>query len=175
MAGERRDQRHIAVHMLENDAVDLAQILGNEGLQMIERRVFLGRLSRLLVKIDDLSQNIPFLTPLARAASMDLSSRSNILITPGNGFAPFLSAQKPNLACGGRAMVELLRLNDLVKLSFLEALLRDGGIESYVFDQHMSVLEGSASAIPRRLMVADDDAERARFILRQAEELDGLA
>ena len=62
-----------------------------------------------------------------------------------------------------------------VILAFLEALLRDGGIESYVFDQHMSVLEGSASAIPRRLMVADDDAERARFILRQAEELDGLA
>ena len=37
----------------------------------------------------------------------------------------------------------------------------------------MSVLEGSASAIPRRLMVRDEDAERARHILREAEELDG--
>ena len=47
-------------------------------------------------------------------------------------------------------MVELLRTNDLVKLSFLGAVLRDGGIEPIVLDQHMSVLEGSAGAIPRR-------------------------
>ena len=73
----------------------------------------------------------------------------------------------------GNSVLELLRLNDLVKLSFLEALLRDGGIESFILDQHMSVLEGSASAIPRRLMVRDEDAERARHILREAEELDG--
>ena len=70
-------------------------------------------------------------------------------------------------------MVELIRLNDLVKLSFLEALLRDGGIESFVLDHHMSVLEGSASAIPRRLMVRDEEFERARHILREAGELDG--
>ncbi|MDA0230327.1 MAG: DUF2007 domain-containing protein [Proteobacteria bacterium] len=72
-------------------------------------------------------------------------------------------------------MLELLRLNDPVKLSFLEALLRDGGIESFVLDQYMSVLEGSASAIPRRLMVLDEDAEQARYILREAGELDGTA
>lgn len=78
-----------------------------------------------------------------------------------------------DLTFSGNAVVELLRLNDPVKLSFLQALLRDGGIETFVLDQHMSVLEGSASAIPRRLMVADGDADRARFILRQAEELDG--
>ena len=73
----------------------------------------------------------------------------------------------------GNSVLELLRLNDPVKLSFLEALLRDGGIESFILDQHMSVLEGSASAIPRRLMVRDEDAERACHILREAEELDG--
>jgi hypothetical protein len=76
---------------------------------------------------------------------------------------------------GGYSVLELLRLNDPVKLSFLEALLRDGGIECFVLDQHMSVLEGSASAIPRRLMVLDEDAERARHILREAGELDGAA
>ena len=86
---------------------------------------------------------------------------------------PYLQVCDLTPVFDGSTVVELLRLNDPVKLSFLEALLRDGGIESYVLDLHMSVLEGSASAIPRRLMVADDDAERARFILRQAEELDG--
>ena len=34
-------------------------------------------------------------------------------------------------------MLELVRLNDLVKLSFLEALLRDGGIECFVLDQSL--------------------------------------
>ena len=69
-------------------------------------------------------------------------------------------------------MIELLRTNDLVKLSFLDAVLRDGGIEPIVLDQHMSVLEGSAAAIPRRLMVSDEDAEAARRILREVGELD---
>ena len=69
-------------------------------------------------------------------------------------------------------MVELLRTNDLVKLSFLDAVLRDAGIEPIVLDQHMSVLEGSAGAIPRRLMVSDEDAEAARRILRDVDELD---
>jgi len=87
----------------------------------------------------------------------------------------YLSLKYLSSTVGGSAVVELLRLNDPVKLSFLEALLRDGGIQTFILDQHMSVLEGSASAIPRRLMVTDDDAERARFILHQAEELDGPA
>ena len=51
-------------------------------------------------------------------------------------------------------------------------VLRDGGIETIVLDQHMSVLEGSAGAIPRRLMVSDEDADAARRILREVGELD---
>ena len=70
-------------------------------------------------------------------------------------------------------MVELLRTNDPVHLSFLGAVLRDGGIEPIVLDQHMSVLEGSAAAIPRRLMVNDEDAADARRILREVGALDG--
>ena len=70
-------------------------------------------------------------------------------------------------------MIELLRTNDLVKLSFLDAVLRDAGIEPIVLDQHMSVLEGSAGAIPRRLMVSDEDADAARRILREVGEIDG--
>ena len=66
----------------------------------------------------------------------------------------------------GNSVLELLRLNDPVKLSFLEALLRDGGIESFILDQHMSVLEGSASAIPRRLMVRDADHAAAERVMR---------
>ena len=54
-------------------------------------------------------------------------------------------------------MKELVRTNNPALLSWLQALLKDAGVESFVFDAHTSILEGSANAIPRRLMVPDDD------------------
>ena len=66
-------------------------------------------------------------------------------------------------------MVELLRSNDPVLLSFAEALLRDAGIHAVLLDGHTSVLEGSINAIQRRLMVSRDDAATARQLLREAE------
>jgi hypothetical protein len=67
-------------------------------------------------------------------------------------------------------MRELLRTNDLVKLSWLEALLRDAGVEALVLDGHASVLEGSAIAIPRRLVVVEDDYGTACRVLKEAGE-----
>lgn len=66
-------------------------------------------------------------------------------------------------------MKELLRTNDLVKLSWLEALLNDSDIPCLVLDQHASVLEGSAVAISRRMMVDDEDFERACRLIEEAE------
>lgn len=60
--------------------------------------------------------------------------------------------------------------NDPVRLSFLTALLADAGIGSVLLDQHMSAVEGSISAIPRRLMVAEDDYSRAHRVLTEAGE-----
>ncbi|OAB55523.1 hypothetical protein AY600_07420 [Phormidium willei BDU 130791] len=67
-------------------------------------------------------------------------------------------------------MRELVRTNDLVKLSWLQALLRDAGIEPLVLDGHASVLEGSAIAIPRRLAVIEEDYPAARRLLEEAGE-----
>jgi hypothetical protein len=67
-------------------------------------------------------------------------------------------------------MRELLRTNDPVRLSFLEALLRDSGIDSLVLDHHTSLVEGSIGAIPRRLMVSERDFLRARSVLAAAGE-----
>ncbi len=53
-------------------------------------------------------------------------------------------------------MQEIVRTNDPVLISWLQVLLRDAGIETVMFDTHTSVREGSAGAIPRRMMVADD-------------------
>jgi hypothetical protein len=60
--------------------------------------------------------------------------------------------------------------NDVVRLSFLTALLADAGIDAVLLDHHTSVLEGSAGAIPRRLTVSTDDFPRACRILRDAGE-----
>jgi hypothetical protein len=60
--------------------------------------------------------------------------------------------------------------NDQIRLSFLAALLADAGIASVLLDQHMSAVEGSIGAFPRRLAVAAEDEARARLVLRQAGE-----
>jgi hypothetical protein len=62
-------------------------------------------------------------------------------------------------------MVELLRTNDLVFLSFLTAALKAEGVETLVFDAAMSATEGSIIAIPRRLMVAAADEGHAKAVL----------
>jgi hypothetical protein len=60
--------------------------------------------------------------------------------------------------------------NDPVRLSFLVALLRDAGIASVLLDAHISAVEGSIGAFPRRLAVAEHDVPRARAVLREAGE-----
>ena len=67
-------------------------------------------------------------------------------------------------------MRELLRTNDPVKLSWIQALLADAGIEAVVMDTHTSIVEGSIGAIPRRLCVLAEDLEHARRVLDEAGE-----
>lgn len=63
-------------------------------------------------------------------------------------------------------MKELIRSNDPVRLSRVLTLLEAEGIAAFELDLHMSVLDGSIGILPRRVMVADRDAFRARAILR---------
>jgi putative signal transducing protein len=67
-------------------------------------------------------------------------------------------------------MRELFRSNDVVRLSWAQARLRDEGIDSLVLDHHTSLVEGSLGAIPRRLVVADRDHRRACAVIAAAEE-----
>jgi hypothetical protein len=65
-------------------------------------------------------------------------------------------------------MREVLRSNDMVLISFAECLLRDAGIDCAVFDENMSILEGSIGILPRRILVEEDKQERALSILEEA-------
>jgi hypothetical protein len=65
-------------------------------------------------------------------------------------------------------MRELVRTNDIVLISAIEALLRSANIEYLVLDQNMSVLEGSLGMLPRRILVDEARAARARQLLQEA-------
>ena len=72
-------------------------------------------------------------------------------------------------------MKELLRSNDLVLLSWIRSVLDDVGIKLFVADTQMSVLEGSANAIQRRVMINEGDHIEAVRVLKNAQfEVDGL-
>jgi tRNA1(Val) A37 N6-methylase TrmN6 len=66
-------------------------------------------------------------------------------------------------------MKELLRTNDPVRISWLTSVLSGGGIEAVVLDTHTSILEGQIGAIPRRIMVIDEDFDVARDLVVSAE------
>ena len=65
-------------------------------------------------------------------------------------------------------MRELVRTNNAVLISAIEALLRGAKIPHLVLDENMSVLEGSLGILPRRVLVADDHAANARRVLKDA-------
>ena len=65
-------------------------------------------------------------------------------------------------------MYELVRTNDPVLVTAIEALLKGADIHCMVLDQNMSVLEGSIGMLPRRIVVAEQDLDDARRVLTDA-------
>ena len=65
-------------------------------------------------------------------------------------------------------MIELIRTNDAVIISFVEALLKDAGIAYLVADQNMSILDGSIGILPRRVLVPEDAENSAKRLLADA-------
>lgn len=66
-------------------------------------------------------------------------------------------------------MKELVRANKPALLSFVQSLLNDAGIEFILTDEHASIMDGSIGALPRRILVSDDDFDAARQIMRDAD------
>ena len=64
-------------------------------------------------------------------------------------------------------MKELIRTNNIVLISWIEARLAEDGIEAIIFDQYASAIEGQVGPIQRRVMVLDEDFPRAQWILQR--------
>ncbi len=65
-------------------------------------------------------------------------------------------------------MIELIRSNDPVLISFVASLLADAKITHSVADSHMSVIDGSINAVTNRVLVAEDEHQAARELLVDA-------
>ncbi|GJE60880.1 putative signal transducing protein [Methylobacterium trifolii] len=65
-------------------------------------------------------------------------------------------------------MIELIRTNDIVLIGFAQSLLEGAEIPVLVADAHMSLMEGSIGAFPRRMLVPDDRVREARRLLSDA-------
>ncbi|HLS18984.1 MAG TPA: DUF2007 domain-containing protein [Paracoccaceae bacterium] len=63
-------------------------------------------------------------------------------------------------------MEELLRTTDPTLMPFASALLRGEGIDCFLLDTNISIVEGSIGVFPQRLMVHADDLAEARRVLR---------
>jgi hypothetical protein len=62
----------------------------------------------------------------------------------------------------------VLKTLDPVVLNYAANVLEQEGIKAVIFDTHASVMDGSMGFLPRRLMVLDEDFDRAQKLLRQA-------
>jgi hypothetical protein len=65
-------------------------------------------------------------------------------------------------------MRELVRTNDAVLITAIEALLNGARIKHLVVDRNMSVLEGSIGIFPRRVLVGEEEFDAARRLLEEA-------
>ena len=63
-------------------------------------------------------------------------------------------------------MIELAKTFDPVRLSFLRSILAEAGVEAVVLDTGAGAIW--PGAIPARVMVAEEDAWRARRALAEA-------
>lgn len=72
---------------------------------------------------------------------------------------PFVAKQANR---SGDEMKELIRTGDQVLISYLTHRLAEAGVESFGMDAHM---QRSLGILPQRIMVADEDYDRAQRIL----------
>ena len=65
-------------------------------------------------------------------------------------------------------MKELLRTTDIVLLTYVNSLLNDASVPVLIADIHVSSVEGSIGAFPRRVLVAAEDWDESISVLTAA-------
>ena len=65
-------------------------------------------------------------------------------------------------------MREIVKTNEPVVLSYIEALMRGANITILVADRNMALMEGSIGIIPRRVLVDEGQWDEALDVLKEA-------
>ncbi|MGN6097096.1 MAG: putative signal transducing protein [Bosea sp. (in: a-proteobacteria)] len=169
MIGDFRNHRHVRAGARQNHRIDALHVIARQRHQRLD-----ASLARFpFLKGDDDTQwtnsrrtRTPRGAPeaIATTVAWDASPR-NRTATPQARQIALASGAALRLHGG---MHELVRTNDLVLLGALEALLSAADLDCLIADQHISALEGMIGAFPRRLLVREEDARRARALLIQA-------
>ena len=188
MTGEFRDHGDFGTHPLTDELVHVFHVLGDESLQLSDG---VGTTPSFVIKWDNNAQNSLLKTQCSCAIlykakhKWPLAARQAFSrITPRHGVSSRLGdlgrslpiwVGNGTIQLQEKHMTELFRTNDMVLISFIEHSLREEGIETLVLDGHMSVMEGSIGILPRRMMVAEDDHERADAILEALRKEHGFS
>ena len=64
-------------------------------------------------------------------------------------------------------MKMLLKSNDLIYISWVKSILSENNIKFYVFDEHMSMVDGNICAIPIRLIVENNKYKFAKKLIEK--------
>jgi len=62
-------------------------------------------------------------------------------------------------------MKEVLKTNDLILISRIRSILSEAGIKNEILDDYASNIEGSISAIQRRIIVSNDDYNQSKRLI----------
>jgi hypothetical protein len=144
MVRDLRDHRDVRSRARQNSLVHPRHIVGDKRSQRLDQAI-----DRLTFERNDNSHE---------TLSLATGRESTIKTRDGRG------KSAPSEA----ALVEILRTNDLVLISAVEALLRAAGVGFFVADQHMAAVEGSLGFLPRRILVERDQEGRVRRLLTEA-------
>ena len=62
-------------------------------------------------------------------------------------------------------MKEILRTNNLILISLVQNILNNEGIRNILLDAHTSNIEGSISAIQRRVVIFDENFHQSQKLI----------
>ena len=59
----------------------------------------------------------------------------------------------------------LIKSNEIIFLSWVKHILKENQIDYHVFDEFISSIEGSITAFPIRILVSNDDYNKAKKLI----------
>jgi hypothetical protein len=153
VVSQLRDEFDIRNGFIQNDAIDRFHVLFNELEQRLEA---LGRRAAFFEWDDNTHGH-------------DLSNDPVCYTGASPAYSPARCGTRRHGPKEEKSMRELMRVNDPVLISYVDALLRGAGFAPVFLDRNMSVLEGSIGILPCRVLIDEQDWEAARRLITNAD------